>query len=100
MSFMALFVAVFASLFNLKAKPIDEEETPEELIDNWSISTFFYDSEIDNGLMKDDGTYDETQRHTPLTEINWDATNGSIEKGSPRIITLQINYKNNNFINI
>ncbi len=54
-------------------------------LDNWEISTVFYDSTVDNGL-------------TPLTEINWDATDDGYKQGSTRIITVQINYKNTNSI--
>ena len=80
MSFMALFVAVFASLFSLRADTVDEE-TGEILTDNWELSTVFYDSTVDAGT-------------TPLTEINWDASDGGYGKGTPRVITVQINYKN------
>ena len=84
MSFMALFVAVFASLFSLRADTVDEE-TGEVLTDNWELSTVFYDSTVDNGK-------------TPLTEINWDASDGSYKEGTPRVITVQINYKNNSAV--
>lgn len=80
MSFMALFIAIFASLFSLRADTVDEE-TGEVLTDNWELNTVFYDSTIDNGK-------------TPLTEINWDASDGGYGKGTPRVITMQINYKN------
>ena len=80
MSFMALFIAVFASLFSLRADTVDEE-TGEIFTDNWEISTVFYDSTIDSGV-------------TPLTEINWDASDGSYKNGEPRVITVQINYQN------
>lgn len=84
MSFIALFIAVFASLFNLKADTVDEE-TGEIITDNWELSTVFYDSTVDNGK-------------TPLTEINWDASDGSYKDGTPRVITVQINYKNNSAV--
>lgn len=84
MSFMALFVAVFASLFSLRADTVDEE-TGEVLTDNWELSTVFYDSTVDNGL-------------TPLTEIDWDASDGSYKEGTTRVITVQINYKNNSAV--
>lgn len=80
MSFIALFIAVFASLFSLRADTVDEE-TGEVLTDNWELGIVFYDSTVDNGK-------------TPLTEINWDASNGGYGEGTPRIITVQINYKN------
>ena len=77
MSFMALFIAIFASLFSLRADTVDEE-TGEVLTDNWELNRVFYDSTVDNGK-------------TPLTEINWDASDGGYGKGTPRIITMQIN---------
>lgn len=85
MSFMALFIAVFASLFSLKATTVDEEATPEELVDNWSLDVVFYDSSVDGG-------------NTPLTEINWDASDGGYGQGASRVITVQINYKNSNAV--
>ena len=62
--------------------PDDEEEIE---LDNWEISTVFYDSTVNNG-------------HTPLTEINWDATDGEVTPGPGRVITVQINYKNTNTV--
>lgn len=59
-----------------------KEGTEEEVsLDNWEISTVFYDSTVDEGK-------------TPLTEINWDASDGSYKNGETRIITVQVNYKN------
>ena len=84
MSFIALFVAVFASLFSLRADTVDEE-TGEVLTDNWEFDIIFYDSSVDNGK-------------TPLTEINWDASDGGYGEGTPRVITVQINYKNNSAV--
>ena len=84
MSFMALFIAVFASLFSLKADPVDDE-TGEVLYENWELSTVFYDSTVDTGV-------------TPLTEINWDASDGSYWNAPSRIITVQINYKNDSAV--
>ena len=84
MSFMALFIAIFASLFSLRADTVDEE-TGEVLTDNWELNTVFYDSTVDNGK-------------TPLTEINWDASDGGYGEGTPRVITVQINYKNNSAV--
>ena len=84
-SVLILFLAVIASLMSLKATTVDEEETPEELIDNWEISTVFYDSSVDNGK-------------TPLTSINWDASDTSYLEGDPRVITVQINYDNDNAV--
>ena len=84
MSFVALMFAIFTSLFNLKADPVDDE-TGEILTDNWEISTVFYDSTVDNGT-------------TPLTEINWDASDESYREGTSRTIIVQINYKNNSAV--
>ena len=84
MSFLTLFATIFASLFSLRADTIDEE-TGEVLTDNWELSTVFYDSTVNNGK-------------TPLTEINWDASDGSYKDGTPRVITVQINYKNTSAI--
>ena len=56
----------------------DDEETST---DNWELGLVFYDSTVDNGK-------------TPLTEINWDASDGGAGMGEPRVITVQINYKN------
>ena len=85
MSFIALFIAVFASLFSLKADTVDEEQTPEELTENWTMDIVFYDSTVDNGK-------------TPLTEIDWDATIDTHSQGQPRVITVQLNYKNTNAV--
>ena len=84
MSFVALVFAIFTSLFNLKADPVDDE-TGEILLDNWNLDVVFYDSTVDNGK-------------TPLTEINWDGSNGSYTAGTARVITVQINYKNTNAV--
>ena len=97
-SVLILFVAVFASLMSLKATTVDEEETPEELVDNWEISTVFYDSSVDKGMIDSDGNYDDTQLKTPLKSINWDASNLSYDEEETRIITVQINYKNTNAV--
>ena len=80
MSFILLFVAIFASLFSLRADTVDEE-TGEIVTDNWELGIVFYDSSVGAGK-------------TPLTELNWDASNGSYLEGTPREITVQINYKN------
>ena len=55
----------------------DDEETPS----SWSLGLVFYDSTVDNG-------------RTPLTEINWDASDGGYGYGETRVITMQINYRN------
>lgn len=70
--------------FSSQVKLLEDVETTENN-DNWSISTVFYDSSVDGGV-------------TPLTEINWDASDGSYKVGETRIITVQINYKNPNAI--
>ncbi len=57
---------------------------PVEL-DNWELSTVFYDSTVDNG-------------NTPLTEINWDASDGGYDTGETRTITVQLTIKNTNVI--
>ncbi|NBI88160.1 hypothetical protein D3Z47_19010 [Lachnospiraceae bacterium] len=62
---------------------VEEEPAPT---DNWELSTVFYDSTVNNG-------------RTPLTEINWDASDGSYKEGTPRVITEQITYKNSNIKN-
>ena len=84
MSFVALVFAIFTSLFNLKADPVDDE-TGEVLMDNWELSTVFYDSTVDTGV-------------TPLTEIVWDASDGSYWNAPSRVITVQINYKNDSAV--
>ena len=50
-------------------------------LDNWEISTVFYDSTVNDGK-------------TPLTEINWDASNLNYNVPDKRTISVQINYKN------
>ena len=70
---------------NIEDRPtvfLDGEEDLEEN-DNWELSTVFYDSTVDNGK-------------TPLTSIDWDASDGSYLDGDARIITVQINYRNTN----
>lgn len=59
----------------------EESEEPEN--DNWELGLVFYDSSVDNGK-------------TPLTEIDWDASDGGYGHGETRVITVQINYKNTN----
>lgn len=61
-------------------EPVEEEPAPT---DNWELSTVFYDSTVNNGK-------------TPLTSIDWDASDGSYKEGTPRVVTVQINYKNDN----
>ena len=64
----------------------DETEDDEETsTDNWELGLVFYDSTVDNGK-------------TPLTEIDWDASDGGYGQGTPRVITVQINYKNTNTV--
>lgn len=64
---------------------IISEEPEEEPVDNWNLEIFFYDSTVDNGK-------------TPLTEINWNASDGGYKEGTSRVITVQINYKNTNTV--
>lgn len=64
----------------------DDTEDEEELsTDNWELGLVFYDSTVDNGK-------------TPLTSIDWDASDGGYGKTDPRVITVQINYKNTNAV--
>ena len=60
------------------------EPEPNET-DNWELGLVFYDSTVNNGT-------------TPLTEINWNASNGAYETGKSRVITVQINYRNTNCV--
>ena len=73
-SLLILFITIIGSLFNLKAVNIEDEE----IIDNWTIGLLAYDSTIDSG-------------NTAIKEINYNAISSSEE----RILTLQVNYKNN-----
>lgn len=72
---------------NILSNKVSNIKYNEDLeLDNWEISTVFYDSTVNNG-------------NTPLTEINWDASDGGYGQGESRIITVQINYKNTNCTN-
>ena len=62
-----------------------EEDGEEPSTDNWELGLVFYDSTVDNGK-------------TPLTSIDWDASDGGYGEGTPRVITVQINYKNTNAV--
>lgn len=79
-SIFAIMIAAITSSFCLRANTVDEE-TGEIITDNWKIDLVFYDSTVDNGK-------------TPLPEIVWDATDDGFEDGEERVITVQINYKN------
>ena len=74
------------SLDNSNTQTIIEEPTEtdseqsEETLDNWELGLVFYDSTVNNG-------------NTPLTEINWDASDGSYGIGETRIITVELNYE-------
>ena len=57
-----------------------DSEQSEETLDNWELGLVFYDSTVNNG-------------NTPLTEINWDASDGSYGIGETRIITVELNYE-------
>lgn len=70
-------------MLNISPTDLGDEEEPST--DNWELSTVFYDSTVDNGK-------------TPLTSIDWDASDGSYKEGTPRVITVQINYKNTNAV--
>ncbi len=87
-----LFLIVLFSLFSLSNnKTIINNLSKvfygdnEVELDNWEISTVFYDSTVNDGK-------------TPLTEINWDASDGGYGQGEARTITVQINYKNTNTV--
>lgn len=69
------------SQIELQGDSSEEDEEPSN--DNWGLSTVFYDSTVNNGK-------------TPLTSIDWDASDGSYKAGTPRVVTVQINYKNSN----
>lgn len=62
-----------------------ESDEDSEGTDNWELSTVFYDSTVNDGT-------------TPLTSIDWDASDGSYKEGSPREIVVQITYKNTNAV--
>lgn len=89
MVFLIFIILVFGSKINIFNSLINKVEhmgsTEEVSLDNWELSTVFYDSTVDNG-------------NTPLTEINWDASDGGYGKGETRVITVQINYKNTNAV--
>ena len=84
---LALVFIPKTSMFSSLIEQLNLKEGTEEEVslDNWEISTVFYDSTVDEGK-------------TPLTEINWDASDGSYKTGETRIITVQINYKNTNAV--
>lgn len=67
---------------NSEENPDLSTEQPDET-NGWELGLVFYDSTVNNGK-------------TPLTEIDWDASDGGCEEGEPRVITIQINYKNTN----
>ena len=72
---------------NIEDRPtvfLDGEDDLEET-DNWELSTVFYDSTVNDST-------------TPLTSIDWDASDGSYKEGSPREIVVQITYKNTNAV--
>ena len=68
-------------MLNISPMNLGDEDEPST--DNWELGLVFYDSTVDNGK-------------TPLTSIDWDASDGSYKEGTPRVITVQINYKNTN----
>ena len=60
---------------------ISEEISDETLTDNWELELVFYDSAVDNG-------------NTPLTYIDWDASDGGYSDEYTRTIRMQIKYRN------
>lgn len=70
-------------MLNISPMNLGDEDEPST--DNWELGLVFYDSTVDNGK-------------TPLTSIDWDASDGSYKEGTPRVITVQINYKNTNAV--
>ena len=46
MSFLALFISIFASLFSLKADTVVDEETPEELVDLYGFGYVNKDNKV------------------------------------------------------
>mgnify|MGYP002620129914 CR=1 FL=1 len=75
---------LISNILNNQNKLADNEEEIE--LDNWEISTVFYDSTVNDGK-------------TPLTEINWDASDGGYGAGETRVITVQLTIKNTNVVN-
>ena len=64
---------------------IHKTDVKEDLeLDNWELSTVFYDSTVGNGKV-------------PLTEINWNV-DGSVTNTESRTITVLIHYKNTNAV--
>ena len=60
-------------MLNISPTNLGDEEEPST--DNWELGLVFYDSTVDNGK-------------TPLTSIDWDASDGSYKEGTPRVITV------------
>ena len=63
--FFIVFIMSFCNKINLfdssvKKLNLNEGTEVEVPLDNWELSTIFFDSTVDDG-------------NTPLTEINWDA---------------------------
>ena len=76
MAFLAgLLVICGMGMYNFAAMGEAAPENP------WSLGVVFYDSTVNGGL-------------TPLTEIEWDASDGSYQTGQTRVITMQITYRN------
>lgn len=67
---------------SLEENPDLSTEQPDET-NGWELGLVFYDSTVNNGK-------------TPLTEIDWDASDGGYREGETRVVTVQINYKNTN----
>lgn len=66
---------------NILLQRDNTEDGEEPSTDNWELGLVFYDSTVDNGK-------------TPLTAIDWDASDGKYNTTSTRVITVQINYRN------
>ena len=62
-------------MYNFGAMGENASESP------WSLGVVFYDSTVNGGL-------------TPLTDIDWDASDGGYGTGETRVITMQITYRN------
>ena len=72
---VGLLVICGMGMYNFAAMGEAASENP------WSLGVVFYDSTVNGGL-------------TPLTDIEWDASDGSYQTGQTRVITMQITYRN------
>ena len=78
-------IVMFNTTNNESASGESNDEIEPSETDNWELGLVFYDSTVNDGK-------------TPLTEINWDASDGGYGYGESRVITVQINYRNTNAI--